>query len=128
MSKTQKETEGTPRLEVNLDQNEVEEIVLIAEDMELRELDLEGIEKACDNPKTGYIPISELVLLKEALIRTKGARGLGVVLESMKGGEGKHRGRRSNSQRIKDVGGKLVASKQYPKIEEAFNLLTKTTQ
>ena len=43
------------------------------EDMELGELDLEGIEKACDNLKTGYIPFNQLVLLKEALIKSKGS-------------------------------------------------------
>ena len=57
--------------------------------MELEELDLEGIEKACDNLKTGYIPFNQLVLFKEALIKTKGSRGLGVVSDSMKGGERK---------------------------------------
>ena len=56
--------------------------------MELGELDLEGIEKVCDNPKTEYIPFSQSVLLKEALIKSKGLRGLGVVSDSMKGGEG----------------------------------------
>ena len=81
------------------------------EDMELGELDLEGIEKACDNPKIGYIPFSQSVLLKEALIKSKGMCGLGVVSNSMKGGEGKRRGRRSNSQRIQDAGGKLVSSR-----------------
>ena len=60
------------------------------EDMELGELDLEGIEKACANPKTGYISFNQIDLLKEALMKTKGVRGLGVVSDSMKGGEGKH--------------------------------------
>ena len=64
--------------------------------MELGELDLEGIEKACDNPKTWYISFNQIALLKEVLIKTKWVRGPGVVLNSMKGGEGKHRGRRSN--------------------------------
>lgn len=59
------------------------------EDMDLGDLDLEGIEKACENFKDGYIPFQQLVLFKESLIKTKGARGLGVVSESMKGGEGK---------------------------------------
>ena len=96
--------------------------------MELGELDLEGIEKACDNPKTGYIPFSQIALLKEVLIKTKGVRGLGVLSDSMKGGEGKRRGRWSNSQRIQDAGGKLVASGQYPMIDEAFKLLNKVNQ
>ena len=89
--------EENPRKGVNLDGIKAEEIVPIAEDMELGELDLEGIEKACDNPKTGYIPFSQLILLQEALIKTKGTRGLGVVPKSIKGGEGKRRGKRSNS-------------------------------
>ena len=55
-----------------------------AEAMELGELDLEGIEKACDNLKMGYIPFNHLFLFKEALIKTKGSRGLGVVSDSMK--------------------------------------------
>jgi hypothetical protein len=61
---------------------------MVVEDTDLGELDLEGIEKACDNPKTGYIPFSQIALLKEAIIKSKGVRGLGVVLKSMKGGEG----------------------------------------
>lgn len=91
------------------------------EDMDLGELDLEGIEKACENLKEGYIPFQQLVLFKEALIKTKGARGLGVVSESMKGGEEKRRGRRTNAQRIQDVGGRLMASGQYPTINDVFD-------
>lgn len=96
--------------------------------MELGQLDLEGIEKACDNPKTGYILFNQIILLKEALIKSKGSRGLGVVSDSMKEGEGKQRGRRSNSQRIQYVGGKLVAFGQYPMIDEVFYLLNKNNQ
>ena len=96
--------------------------------MELGELDLDDIEKACDNPKTVYIRFSQVALLKEALIKSKGVHGLGVVSESMKGGEGKRRGRWSNSQRIQDVGGKLVALGKYPMIDEAFKLLNKINQ
>lgn len=105
-----------------------EEAVSLTKDMELGELHLEGLEKVCENPKEGYIPFTQIILLQEALIKTKGSRGLGVVPESMKGGESKHRGSRSNLQRIQDVGGKLVASRKYPTINEAFNLLTKNSQ
>ena len=80
------------------------------DDMELSELDLEGIEKACDNLQDGYIPHRQLVLFKEALIKSKGAKGLGVVSDPMKGGEGKHKGRRTNAQRSQDAGGRLMAS------------------
>ena len=63
--------------------------------MELGELDLEGIEKACENLKEEYIPFRQLVLFKEALIKTKGVQNLGIASESMKGGEGKCRGRKN---------------------------------
>lgn len=39
----------------------------------------------------------------------------------MKGGESKRRGRRRNAQRIQDVGGRLMASGQYPTINEVFD-------
>lgn len=98
------------------------------EDMELGELDLEGIEKACDNLKDSYIPFQQLVLFKEALIKSKGARGLGVVSDPMKGGEGKRRGQRTNAQRIQHVGGRLMASGQYPAINEVFDSPPKRNQ
>lgn len=98
------------------------------DDMELGEFDLEGIENACDNLKDGYIPLRQLVLFKEALIKSKGTRGLGVVSDPMKGGEGKRRGRRTNAQRIQDVGGRLMASGEYPTINEVFDPPSKRTQ
>ena len=61
------------------------------------------------------------MLFKEALIKSKEAHGLGVVSDSMKGGEGKWRGRRTNAQRIQDVGGQLMALGQYPAINEVFD-------
>jgi len=51
-----------------------------------------------------------------------------VVSEPMKGAEGRRRGRRPNSQRIQEVGGKLVASGQYPTIDEAFKLINEVNQ
>ena len=89
--------------------------------MDLGELDMEGIEKAYENLKDGYIPFQQMVLFKEALIKTKWAWGLGVVSKSMKGGEGKRRGRRTNAQRNQDVGGRLMALGQYPTINEVFH-------
>ena len=35
----------------------------VNEDMELGDLDLDGIEKACDNLTNGYIPFEQIVLL-----------------------------------------------------------------
>lgn len=98
---------------------------LVNKYMDFGDLDLDGIEKACDNLTNGYIPFEQIALLQEAIIKTKGVRGLGVVSEPMKGGESKKRGRRPNAQRIREAGGKLVASGQYPTIVEAFKLLHK---
>jgi hypothetical protein len=89
--------------------------------MALGEMDFEGIEKAYENLEDGYIPFRQLALFKESLIKSKGARGSGVFLDPMKGGEGKCMGRRTNAQRIQDVGGRLMASRQYPVINEVFN-------
>ena len=63
------------------------------EEMELGELDLDNIEKACDNLNEGYITFEQIDLLQEAIIKTKGSCGLGVACKPMKGGEGKKRGR-----------------------------------
>lgn len=65
-----------------------DKIILVAKDMELGDMDLEGIEKACYDPIKGCIPFNHIILLQEGLIKTKGARGLGVVIESMKGAKG----------------------------------------
>ena len=95
------------------------------EEMELGDLDLDSIEKAYDNLNEGYIPFQQISLLQEAIIKTKGSRGLGVAPEPMKGGEGKKRGRQPNTQRIMDARGKLIATGKYPTITEAFKLINK---
>ena len=89
-----KEDLGHPE---NMLHTRIDEVGGNVEDVELGELDLEGIEKTCDNLKTWYIPFIQLVLFRESLIKTKGSRGLRVVSDSMKRGEGKQRGRRTNS-------------------------------
>ena len=96
--------------------------------MEIGELDLDGIEKAYDNLQKEYIPFEQIALLQEALIKTKGARGLGIAPEPMKGGETKRRGRRPNAQRIRDVGGKLMATGKYLTIAEAFKAINRVSQ
>ena len=84
------------------------------EDMDIWELYLYGIEQACANPKSGYIPFQQVAPLREAIIKSKSSKTLGVVSESLKFSKGKIRVRRSNAQRIQEVGGKLVALDQYP--------------
>ena len=98
------------------------------EEMEIGELDLDGIEKSYDNLLEEYIPSKQITLLEEALIKTKGARGLGIALEPMKGGEAKRRGRRPNAQRIRDAGGKLIATGKYPTIVEALKAINRASQ
>ena len=104
------------------------------EDMEVGELNLDEIEQACLNPEEGYIPSQQVTLLRDAIIKVKKAKTLGVTPEHKKDPEGKRRnagdkrGRRSNKQRIRDVGEKLKASRLYPTIEEAFNINPKVTQ
>ena len=85
----EQKTVGEPQNLIVAEQTGSDDTEMAVEDMELGELDLEGIEKAYNNPKTGYIPFSQIALLKEVIIKTKGVRGLGVVSESMKGGEGR---------------------------------------
>jgi len=102
--------------------------------MEVGEIDLDEIEQACLNLVEGFIPSQQVTLLRDAIIKVKKVKTLGVNPEQKKDPEGKHknasdkRGRRSNKQRIIDVGEKLKASGLYPTIEEAFNINPKVTQ
>ena len=41
-------------------------------DMDLGELDLDGIEKECDNLSKGYIPFEQIALLEETIVKMKG--------------------------------------------------------
>lgn len=121
-------TKPPPQKERNPIGPRMEEQEINIEEMEIRELDLDGIEKACDNLLEEYIASEQIALLQEALIKTKGARGLGIAPEPMKGGEAKRRRRRLNAQRIRDVGGKLVATGKYPTIAEAFKAINRVSQ
>jgi len=61
------------------------------EDMEVGELNLEEIEKACMNPKEGYIPTQQVTLLREAIIKVKKVKSLGVTPKQKKYQEGKRK-------------------------------------
>ena len=95
------------------------------EEMEIGELDLDGIEKACDNLTEEYIPFEKIALLQEAIIKAKGSRGLGIAPKPMKGGENKRRGTRLNAQRIREANGKLMAMGKYPTITEVFKAINR---
>ena len=63
---------GEPHNVAAVEQTGSDDTKTVVEDMDLGEMDLKGIDKACDNPKTRYIPFSQIVLLKKAIIKTKG--------------------------------------------------------
>lgn len=54
------------------------------EDMEIGELDLDGIEKACKDSVEGYIPCQQVSLLREAIIKSKMIKYLGVMTKKRK--------------------------------------------
>lgn len=86
------------------------------------------IEKSCANPKTRYILSQQVILLREAILKSQPSKNLGVIPTTPKDNNGvkKQWGRISNRVRIKEVGEKLVASGQYPIIKEAFQAITKS--
>ena len=54
------------------------------EDMDLGELDLEGIEKACTEKDKGYVPQEQVILLKEAILKARTSNLLGIISGSHK--------------------------------------------
>ena len=81
-----------------------------SEEMDIGDLDLEGIEKACSDKALGYVPQEQVSLLKEAILKAKFSNSLGIhsssFKETKKYGEdsGKKPGRKSNKHRVADVG------------------------
>jgi len=61
------------------------------DDMEVGELDLDGIEKACEDPSEGYIPTQQVSLLREPIIKVKIVKALGVMMMNKKEVEGKRK-------------------------------------
>lgn len=57
-------------------------------DMEFSDLDLEGLEKSCDDLKEGYIPSQQVMLLHESIINSKMIKTLGVMTANKKESEG----------------------------------------
>ena len=54
------------------------------EDMDIGELDLEGIEKSFSKKDKGYVPQEQVSLLKESILKAKTSNSLGISLESFK--------------------------------------------
>ena len=53
-------------------------------DMDIGYLDLDELEKVVQDPEKGVIPSEHVVLLKEAIIKTRKAKTLGVIPENHK--------------------------------------------
>ena len=104
------------------------------EEMELGELDLDAIEAECGKKGKGYVPKRQIELLQEAIIKDGAHPNLGIVPDPQKGNKRKspkeeqRRGRKTNKQRIAEVGVKLIESGQYPTITMAFSEVSKVYQ
>ena len=55
-----------------------------AKDMDLGDLDLEGIEKACTKKYKGYAPQQQVSFLKEAILKSRSSNLLGISSGSYK--------------------------------------------
>jgi len=95
-------------------------------DIEIGELDLDIIEEACATKGAGYIPFKQVQLLKDAILNLKPSPKLGVGGNTIKEVRkkfketGNKRGRKSDGQRIKEAGIRMVESGMYPTIKEAL--------
>ena len=104
------------------------------EEMEMGEMEMNGIEKECDKKGKGYVSIRKLELLHEAIIKTRTHQKLEISSYSQKGSKRKSpeedlkRGRKMNKQRTTEVGVKLIKSCQYPTIMVAFSEVNKVSQ
>ena len=104
------------------------------EEMELGELDLDVIEVECGKKGKGYVPRRQIELLREAIIKAWAHPNLGIDPDPQKGNKRKsleeeqRRGRKTNKQRIAEVGVKLIESGQYPMISATFFEVSKVYQ
>ena len=121
---TQEDTKETNNNESTLTETKGDE-------MELGDLDLEGLEVACSAKLPEHIPSQQVSLLEKEIIKMKTMNFLRITSESLKDLDGKKkgknekRGRHSSVQRIQLVGPKLVASRKYPTIYVALYPATK---
>ena len=105
-----------------------------AEDMDLGELDLDALEAKCRKDGSGYVPREQIELLQQAILCSKAHKDLGLRMKGPKGSknknqdEDKKRGRKSNKQRIAEIGVMLIESGQYPTIKDAFSKVRKVSQ
>lgn len=104
------------------------------EDMEIGDLDLDAIEQAAAAMGQGFVPADQVRLLEEAILNANPHRNLGLEQGSGKDNKIKQsepaerKGRKSNRQRIAEVGSRLIESGQYPTIKAALTSLRKASQ
>ena len=77
-----------------------------AEDMDIDDFDLEGIEKACVDKGKVYAPQEQVIILKEAILKDRLSNQLGISSRSHKEIEWKYeelskkKGRNTNKRRL----------------------------
>ena len=96
-------------------------------DIELGDLDLAGLEDACENNTFQDISPKQIKMVTEIIHTAKSNKKLGIVTttpkETKKGTkESKKRGRKIALQRIANLGTILVESGQYSQLPEFFPL------
>ena len=107
-------------------ETEGEEERMETDEVDLRGLDLEGMEKACENLRETEIPAQQVNLLSEVIKKTRVPFPLGISEENPKEtekkrkAEGGKRGRKNKLETLGYIGAKLLASGKYPTIKEAF--------
>ena len=106
----------------------------VVEEIELGELGLDAIEAEFRKKGKGYVSRRQIELLQEAIIKAGAHPNLGVDLDPLTGHKQKpleeeqRRGRKSNKQRIVEIGVKLIKSGQYLTIRAVFSEVSKVSQ
>ena len=86
------------------------------EDMDLGGLDLDAVEQECNKKGKGFVPSRQIELLQAAILKTRASLHLGIAKEPQIASkrkqpkEGEKRGRKTNKQRIVEVGTRLEES------------------
>ena len=93
------------------------------EDMEIGDMDPEGLEAACSDKIPTQSTPQQVSFLEKVIFQAKNMNSLGVVVESLKDTDGKKKQKKEkqgmprNVQRIKAIGEQLVDLGQYPTID-----------
>ena len=96
------------------------------EDIEIGDMDLEGLEAAWHDKIPTQSTPQQVSFLEKVIFQAKNMNSLGLVVESLKDTDGKKtkkqkQGRPRNVQRIKAIGEKLVSLGNFPTIDVFFS-------